>query len=55
MGHRGGPNRTVYCATKHAIEGLVLLMHHLDLPLLLKGAIIIRSVSVFLKRRRRGQ
>ena len=22
MGHVGGPRRTVYCATKHAIEGL---------------------------------
>ena len=22
MGHVGAPNRTVYCATKHAIEGL---------------------------------
>jgi len=22
MGHVGGPNRTVYCATKHAIEGM---------------------------------
>jgi len=21
MGHVGGPKRTVYCATKHAIEG----------------------------------
>lgn len=26
MGHVGGPNRTVYCATKHAIEGLTKAM-----------------------------
>ncbi len=26
MGHVGAPNRTVYCATKHAIEGLVKAM-----------------------------
>lgn len=26
MGHVGGPNRTVYCTTKHAIEGLTKAM-----------------------------
>src|SRR5688572_4681694 len=26
MGHVGGPNRTVYCAAKHAIEGLTKAM-----------------------------
>ncbi len=26
MGHVGGPDRTVYCATKHAIEGLTKAM-----------------------------
>jgi NAD(P)-dependent dehydrogenase (short-subunit alcohol dehydrogenase family) len=26
MGHVGGPQRTVYCATKHAIEGLTKAM-----------------------------
>jgi NAD(P)-dependent dehydrogenase (short-subunit alcohol dehydrogenase family) len=26
MGHVGGPNRTVYCLTKHAIEGLTKAM-----------------------------
>jgi NAD(P)-dependent dehydrogenase (short-subunit alcohol dehydrogenase family) len=26
MGHVGGPNRTVYCMTKHAIEGLTKAM-----------------------------
>ena len=26
MGHIGSPNRTVYCATKHAIEGLTKAM-----------------------------
>ena len=26
MGHVGGPNRSVYCATKHAIEGLTKAM-----------------------------
>lgn len=26
MGHIGGPNRTVYCTTKHAIEGLTKAM-----------------------------
>ena len=26
MGHIGGPNRTVYCMTKHAIEGLTKAM-----------------------------
>jgi NAD(P)-dependent dehydrogenase (short-subunit alcohol dehydrogenase family) len=26
MGHVGGPNRTVYCATKHAMEGLTKAM-----------------------------
>jgi NAD(P)-dependent dehydrogenase (short-subunit alcohol dehydrogenase family) len=26
MGHVGSPNRTVYCATKHAIEGLTKAM-----------------------------
>jgi NAD(P)-dependent dehydrogenase (short-subunit alcohol dehydrogenase family) len=26
MGHVGGPNRSVYCATKHAIEGLTKVM-----------------------------
>ncbi|MBL8671101.1 MAG: SDR family oxidoreductase [Alphaproteobacteria bacterium] len=26
MGHVGGPNRTVYCASKHAIEGLTKAM-----------------------------
>src|SRR5262249_52323867 len=26
MGHVGGPNRTVYCMTKHAVEGLTKSM-----------------------------
>jgi NAD(P)-dependent dehydrogenase (short-subunit alcohol dehydrogenase family) len=26
MGHVGGPNRTVYCASKHALEGLTKAM-----------------------------
>ena len=26
MGHVGGPNRTVYCASKHAVEGLTKAM-----------------------------
>jgi NAD(P)-dependent dehydrogenase (short-subunit alcohol dehydrogenase family) len=26
MGHVGGPNRTVYCATKHAVEGFTKAM-----------------------------
>jgi NAD(P)-dependent dehydrogenase (short-subunit alcohol dehydrogenase family) len=26
MGHVGGPNRTVYCATKHAMEGFTKAM-----------------------------
>jgi NAD(P)-dependent dehydrogenase (short-subunit alcohol dehydrogenase family) len=26
MGHVGGPNRTVYCMTKHGIEGLTKAM-----------------------------
>jgi NAD(P)-dependent dehydrogenase (short-subunit alcohol dehydrogenase family) len=26
MGHVGGPNRSVYCATKHAIEGMTKVM-----------------------------
>ena len=26
MGHVGAPNRTVYCATKHAVEGLTKAM-----------------------------
>jgi NAD(P)-dependent dehydrogenase (short-subunit alcohol dehydrogenase family) len=26
MGHVGGPNRTVYCLSKHAIEGLTKAM-----------------------------
>jgi NAD(P)-dependent dehydrogenase (short-subunit alcohol dehydrogenase family) len=26
MGHVGAPERTVYCATKHAVEGLVKAM-----------------------------
>jgi NAD(P)-dependent dehydrogenase (short-subunit alcohol dehydrogenase family) len=40
MGHVGGPNRTVYCASKHAIEGLTKAMA-IDL-----APLGIRAVSV---------
>jgi NAD(P)-dependent dehydrogenase (short-subunit alcohol dehydrogenase family) len=46
MGHVGSPNRTVYCATKHAIEGLTKAM---AVDLASKGIRVVSIAPTFVK------